>query len=107
MKTSSFLHSTIGGYFPENLNSIFPWENFFKGTQEEFLAKDENVGGTYSIETRYPCLDFDLVQEFLWLSNDLKNKNYKSPIFNLLNKLKYPIDPNGVNGKVGFRANKF
>lgn len=102
-----FLQSTISGYFPEDLHSIFPWENFFKGTQEEFLAKDENVGGTYSIEARYPFLDFDLVQEFLWLSNSLKNKNYKSPIFNLLNELKYPMDPNGVNGKVGFRANKF
>jgi len=100
-----FLHSTIAGNFPPDLSRIFPWENVFGGTQEEFLAKDENVGGTYSLECRYPFLDFDLVQEFLWLDNDLKNSNYKAPIFNMLSNKNYPLAPNGLYGKVGFRAN--
>lgn len=100
-----FLHSTIGGYFPPDLSTVYPWENFFGGTQEEFLAKDENVGGTYGLECRYPFLDFDLVQEFLWLKNDLKNANYKSPIFHVLTKRGFPIAPNGLFSKVGFRAN--
>ena len=100
-----FLHSTIGGHFPPDLTTVYPWENFYGGTQEEFLAKDENVGGTYGLECRYPFLDFDLVQEFLWLRNDLKNANYKSPIFHVLTKRNFPIAPNGLFSKVGFRAN--
>jgi len=102
-----FLHSTIAGHFPPDLERVFPWENVFGGTQEEFLAKDENVGGTYGLECRYPFLDFDLVQEFLWLHQDLKNSNYKSPIFDMLTKREYPLAPKGLYGKVGFRANKF
>ena len=101
-----FLHSTIGGKFPENLTSIFPWENFYNGTQEEFLAKDEHVGGTYGLETRYPFLDFDLVQEFLWLRADLKNQRYKAPIDNALKHLSWPMSKGGVLSKVGFRANQ-
>jgi asparagine synthetase B (glutamine-hydrolysing) len=100
-----FLHSTIAGRFPSDLSSVFPWENFFGGTQEEFLTKDENVGGTYGLECRYPFLDYNVVQEFLWLHPDLKNANYKSPIFHTLQKKQYPLAPNGLYGKVGFRAN--
>lgn len=100
-----FLHSTIAGYFPDNLSSIFPWENFFGGTQEEFIAKDELVGGTFGLETRYPFLDCDLVQEFLWLHQDLKNRCYKAPIDYLLKELNYPMSREGLFSKVGFRAN--
>ena len=38
-KAKGFLHSTFSGRFPHNLESIFPWENFFGGTQQEFLQK--------------------------------------------------------------------
>jgi asparagine synthetase B (glutamine-hydrolysing) len=100
-----FLHSTIGGYFPDDLAKVYPWENFYGGTQEEFLAKDENVGGTYGLECRYPFLDFAVVQEFLWLKNELKNSHYKSPIHHVLTKRGYPMAPNGLFSKVGFRAN--
>lgn len=100
-----FLHSTIAGKFPENLSTIFPWENFYQGTQQEFISKDENVGGTYGIETRYPFLDFDLVQEFLWLHHELKNVKYKAPIDYALKRLNFPMSESGIFGKVGFRAN--
>ena len=100
-----FLHSTIAGFFPSDLKDVFPWENFFEGTQREFIAKDENVGGTYGIETRYPFLDPNVVQEFLWLDHRLKNASYKAPIEYSLNLLNYPIAPDGLTGKVGFRAN--
>ena len=36
--------------------------------------------GNFNIETRYPFLDRDLVQEFLWLTAELKNKHYKAPL---------------------------
>ena len=101
-----FIHGDLAGRFPENLQKVFPWTNFFLGTQREFLYKDEAVGGTYGIECRYPFLDRDLVQEFLWLSSDLKNKYYKAPIREFLVKNNFPFKE-GLSGKVGFRANNF
>lgn len=94
-------HSTIGGKFPKDLSSIFPWKNFFGNTQRAYLMKEETVSGTWGIEGRYPFLDKQVVQEFLWLTNGLKNKNYKSPIHNYLITHNYPFE-NGI--KVGFNC---
>ena len=96
-----YRHSTIGGYFPENLTKVFPWKNFFENTQKAYLRKEEYIAGTYGIEGRYPFLDKNVVQEFLWLSNDLKNKWYKAPIYNYLKTNNYPFDE---NKKVGFNC---
>lgn len=101
------IYSEIKGLYPESLESVFPWRNVYNGQQENFIMKDENIGGAYSIECRYPFLDTNLVQEFLWLNAKLKNKNYKSPIYHLLKRDNYPLHPNGFAGKTGFRANKF
>ena len=62
------------------------------------IKRDEYIGGYYGIETRYPFLDKDVVQEFLWLSHDLKNKNYKAPLKKYLEILKYPFDLNKKKG---------
>lgn len=94
-------HSTIGGKFPEDLSSVFPWKNFFGNTQRAYLMKEETVSGTWGIEGRYPFLDKQVVQEFLWLSASLKNKHYKAPIHNYLATHNYPFE-NGV--KVGFNC---
>jgi asparagine synthase (glutamine-hydrolysing) len=83
-----YQHSNFGGKFPEDLSSIFPWASFYGSTLESYLAKEEYVGGAFGIEMRYPFLDKDVVQEFLWLHQDLKNKEYKAPIdyyFNINN----------------------
>lgn len=37
---------------------------------EDYLAKEESTAGAHGVETRYPFLDRNLVQEFLWLSSD-------------------------------------
>ncbi len=95
---SSFL-----GDFPENLSDIFPWPNFFYGQNESFIAKEELVASLFGIETRYPFLDKELVQEFLWLSNNLKNEKYKAPLFNYMKKNNYPFCE---NEKVGFKAKR-
>ena len=51
--------------FTNDLDKIFPWQNFFYGTQISYLGKEESIGGSYGLETRYPFLDRDLVQEYL------------------------------------------
>ena len=73
-------HSQFGGLFPKNLTQVFPWKSFFSGTQIDYINKEECVAGCYGMETRYPFLDVELVQEFLWLTSELKNKSYKSCI---------------------------
>jgi asparagine synthetase B (glutamine-hydrolysing) len=83
-------HSNFGGRFPEDLRTIFPWASFFGSTLESYVAKEEYVGGSFGIEMRYPFLDKYVVQEFLWLTADLKNKEYKAPIDYYFNNLNFP-----------------
>lgn len=80
--------STFKGIFPEKLSL---WENFYDGAQYSYLGKEEYVAGSHSIETRYPFLDRDVVQEFLWLNVGLKNKNYKAPIYEYLKRNNFPF----------------
>jgi asparagine synthetase B (glutamine-hydrolysing) len=67
-----------------------------------YISKEEHVAGMYGIETRYPFLDKDVVQEFLNLKCELKNKNYKSVLHEYLTKNNFPFL---VNRKIGFQAN--
>jgi asparagine synthase (glutamine-hydrolysing) len=89
--------SNFKGIFPEKLSE---WDNFSGGIQRDYLNKEEYVGGAFAIETRYPFLDKDLVQEFLWLKPELKNEFYKAPIREYLIKNNVPFDE---NVKKGFR----
>lgn len=91
--------STFKGVFPEDLQE---WENFNGGAQRSYIAKEEHVAGSFGIETRYPFLDTKLVQEFLWLTPELKNKHYKAPLYEYLSSSDYPFTQ---GEKVGFRAN--
>lgn len=80
--------------FTENLDDIFPWPNFFGGSQANYIRGQEYVGGCFSIETRYPFLDKELVQEFLWLDHTLKNSNdgceMKPALVEYLKRNNYP-----------------
>lgn len=96
---SKYQHSNFGGLFPKDLKTIFPWPSFFASSMESYLMKDEVVGGSYGMEVRYPFLDTRLVQEYLWLSVDLKNDKYKSEIHEYLSINKFPFSP---NEKIGF-----
>ena len=96
-----FNHSTIGGKFPDDLNTVYPWKNFFSNSQRAYLMKEEYVSGSYGVEGRYPFLDKQVVQEFLWLSAKLKNSEYKAPIFNYLSINKFPLEK---NQKIGFNC---
>lgn len=88
-----YKHSSFGGLFPQNLQGFFPWHSFWDGTQIQYLNKEEYVAGHFGIETRYPFLDKDLVQEFLWLSADLKNSKYKSCLDEYLKVNNFPYQP--------------
>lgn len=96
-------HSSFGGQFPKDLKQIFPWHSFFDGTQIQYLNKEEYTAGAFGIETRYPFLDPFLVQEYLWLDVDLKNKYYKAPLREYFIRNNFPFDE---NRKIGFNVKK-
>lgn len=81
--------------YPEDLSVIFPWKNFFEGCMKNYIKGDEYVGGCYSFETRFPFCDKYLVQEFLWLKPELKDKhkkfNHKAPLAQYLEKEGFPF----------------
>lgn len=91
--------SELKGVYPKELKE---WSNFYGNFQDAYIAKEEYVAGAWAMETRYPFLDKDVVQEFLWLTPELKNKEYKAPICEYLRRNKYPFD---YDRKVGFGAN--
>lgn len=82
--------STFKGKFPDKLPASL-WNNFYDGCQYSYLGKEEYVAGSHSIETRYPFLDREVVQEFLNLTPELKNKNYKAPIYEYLVRNNFPF----------------
>ena len=89
--------STFKGKYPEKL---YEWPNFRNNMQREYLNELDELANLYGIEVRYPFLDVNLVQEFLWLSAELKNRNYKAPLFEYLTRNQVPFDK---NVKKGFR----
>jgi len=93
-----YKHSGFGGLFPDRLEGFFPWHSFYDGTQIQYLNKEEYVAGHFGIETRYPFLDNNLVQEFLWLSSKLKNSKYKSCLHEYLIKNNFPFEPSEKRG---------
>lgn len=88
--------SEFKGKFPANLHK---WRNFDRGCQESYLIKEEYAGGAFNIETRYPFLDKEVVQEFLWLTPEAKNKHYKAPLREYLMSNNFPFEE---NKKIGF-----
>ncbi|MBT8341607.1 MAG: asparagine synthetase B [Desulfatitalea sp.] len=92
-------HSTFGGRFPADLTSIFPWPSFYDSSMLSYLCKEEYVAGAHGLEARYPFLDPQVVQEFLWLDHRLKNRWYKSVLHHYLTVRGFPF---GENQKFGF-----
>lgn len=85
----------FGGKFnpitwPEDQSYVFPWANFYYGSNWSYLNKEECIAGSLGIETRYPLLDKKVVQSYLNLTPQLKNKFYKAPIRHLFDKYKFP-----------------
>lgn len=93
-------HSEFGGLFPQRQRL---WRSFNDGTQIQYLNKEEYTAGHFGIEARYPYLDRQLVQEFLWLTPEVKNRNYKSPLHDYLTSRGFPFDE-GVKRGFNCRA---
>lgn len=91
-------HSEFGGRFPETLEGFFPWKKFYDDTQRSYLFKDEYILGRWGIEGRYPFLDRSLVQAFLSLTQELKNRAYKAPIEQFLEIHGYPFEKKKKRG---------
>lgn len=96
-------YSQLNGIFPKKLSSVFPWNNFFNGTMRAFISKEEGVASLHGIEGRYPYLDKAVVQEYLWLTPELKNGNYKSPLAHYMKINNYAFDK---NVKIGFKCHQ-
>ncbi|CAE8611265.1 unnamed protein product [Polarella glacialis] len=95
--------SGFTGFYPDRLFEVFPWTNFFRGTNQVFMQTIEAACGAHGIESRYPFLDPAVVQEWLWLTPEAKHAAYKAPIEELMTKAGYPFQPSLKNG---FGANK-
>ncbi|MBA3884332.1 MAG: hypothetical protein H0X67_01215 [Acidobacteria bacterium] len=81
--------SELKGTFPADLRL---WTNFNYGCQESYLMKEEYAGGAFGVESRYPYLDTSVVQEFLWLSAEAKNRHYKAPLREYLLRSGFPFE---------------
>jgi asparagine synthetase B (glutamine-hydrolysing) len=90
--------SELKGTFPPDLRL---WANFNYSCQESYLTKEEYAAGAFGIENRYPYLDAAVVQEFLWLSAEAKNRYYKAPLREYLLRNGFPFEE-GV--KRGFKV---
>jgi len=75
-----------------------PWPDFVGRMGAAYLAKEESVAGAFGVEARYPFLDRTLVQEFLWLSPELKSRHYKAPLHEYMTRHGYPFDENVKTG---------
>ena len=90
--------SDFKGRFP---NDLVQWANFTGSCQYSYLGKEECVGGSWNIETRYPFLDTAFVQSFLSLAAELKNRNYKAPLFEYMTRTGFPFQR---DVKIGWAA---
>ena len=94
------------------LEGYFPWPTFDKHSLLGALRREEYIAGAFGIESRYPFLDKEVVQEWLHLAPHIKNGRYKAPLVDMLQeecsgypfkliKLKYAVGKNGFfNGEV-------
>jgi asparagine synthetase B (glutamine-hydrolysing) len=87
--------SELKGVFPDDLRL---WRNFNGSCQESYLIKEEYATGAFGVESRYPYLDTAVVQEFLFLSAEAKNRHYKAPLREYLMRRAFPFEENAKRG---------
>ncbi|CAE8681347.1 unnamed protein product [Polarella glacialis] len=98
-------HGRFFGLFPESLSGLFPWKRFFLGLQRDMLLKEVLTAGSQGVEVRFPLLDPQQMQEFLWLAAKLKNRHYKAPLHTYMASQGYPfVAPVPHDGSLSFEA---
>jgi len=83
-------YSKFGGYFPNNLHTVWPWHNH-QNVLARFVQRTEIVGGYWGIELRLPLLDKRLVQAWLNTTAKLKNQEYKGWMTEYMKAHDYPF----------------
>jgi asparagine synthetase B (glutamine-hydrolysing) len=92
--------------WPEDLSEIFPYSHFYalrescdlrSAYKRNILDKHELISLTYGVELRNVFLDIDLVQEWLWLLPELKNKDIKYPLVKYLQDRNIKLPSNVVS----------
>jgi hypothetical protein len=63
--------------WPEDLSSIFPWQHFYEGMNKRITNKQETIAIDRSLESRGIYRDKYYAQEWLNLTSDIKNLEYK------------------------------
>ena len=84
-------YSKFGGYFPDNLHTVWPWHNH-QNILSRYVQRTEVVGGYWGIELRLPLLDKRLVQAWLRTTAELKNKEYKGWMAQYMTQHDYPFE---------------
>jgi asparagine synthetase B (glutamine-hydrolysing) len=83
--------SNFGGYFPDNLELIWPW---YQGDLIQTNAAQDFMYGYHGVEARVPLLDQVLVQAWFNTTHTLKNRKYKGWMAEYMKMHDYPLDEN-------------
>lgn len=82
--------SLFGGFFPEQLELIFPWYTSKTYPLYNDIKAVDYCNGLYGIDSRHPFLDKKLFQTWLSSNNKIKNCSYKHWIEQYLLQANYP-----------------
>jgi len=81
--------STFGGYWPDQLDLVWPWHQGRSFLLEATSLQDFSFG-FWGCEGRLPLLDQKLVQAWLNTTSVLKNKRYKGWMSDYMDQFDYP-----------------
>jgi len=83
-------YSYIGGLFPTDLSTVWPWFHRRELPLRFCIFIEDFTYGQFGMDTRSPYLDVQLVQHWLNLTTELKNKEYKYWQQQYLRDLNFP-----------------
>jgi len=90
--------SLFGGWFPDDLELIWPWHDYMN-KQSNLISRLDLVSGYFGIQHKEPLLDVELVQAWLNTTVKLKNRRYKNWMYEYMIEHNYPML---VDVKIGF-----
>lgn len=82
--------SLFGGWFPDNLELVWPWHEYMS-KQSSLVTRTDLVAGYFGIQHKEPLLDIELVQAWLNTTAELKNRRYKSWMYEYMKESSYPV----------------